>query len=59
MAEKNYYRTTEAILYNLRSLETSIEVAESELENLEEELKWMYMELNDYERDCKIGRAHV
>ena len=52
MAEKNYYRTTEAILYNLRSLETSIEVAESELESLEEELKWMYMELNDYERDC-------
>lgn len=52
MSEKNYYRTTESILYNFRSLETSIEVAESELENLEQELKGMYIELNDYDRDC-------
>lgn len=52
MTEKNYYRTTEAILYNLVFLTASIEGAEKELDNMEQELKGMYIELSDYERDC-------
>lgn len=46
------YKTTESILYNFRSLKNSILVAEEELEELRLDLKGLYAELRDYERDC-------
>lgn len=62
MIEKNYYKTTEAILYNLVFLTANIDGAEKELANMEQELKGMYIELYDYERDAgvvaSIGFTH-
>lgn len=52
--ENKLYKTTEKILYNYIFLEININSEEEELESLELDLKGMYAELADYERDAGV-----
>lgn len=51
--ENKLYKTTENILKNYIFLDGNIYKQEKELESLEKDLKGLYIELSDYERDCK------
>lgn len=51
--ENKLYKTTENILKNYIFLDGSINKQEKELESLENDLKGLYIESEDYERDSK------
>lgn len=50
--ENKLYKTTEKILYNYIFLDSNIHIQEEELKDLRIELRGLYAELRDYERDC-------
>lgn len=52
--ENKLYKTTEKILYNYVFLDININSEEKELESFELDLKGMYAELADYERNAGV-----